>query len=335
MKKHLLFIITILLICIVLFCACSATGQYFLFGTFIDLNIEGSGSIKTEKEIASELERLEELFSATIEGSDVWRINYAKANEAVTVSGDTMAALAICKNIYELSGGAFDPTVYPLVMLWKFTADTYTGLPSAPPSVEAINELLSYVGFNDMIMLDETENTVTKSYDEVQIDFGGVAKGYAAKKSADIAQGKTALLNLGGNIVCVGKSYKIGVANPRESDAAYFGSMTVENGFSVSTSGDYERYYEYEDVRYHHIINPKTGYPSGINSSTGGMNEDRLVSVTVISEQFADCDAIATAALILGKENGVALLQSLGLKAVLIDCELNYLLVGNVDFVKK
>jgi len=335
MKKYLMITVAMLLIFIVLLSACSATGQYFFFGTFIDLQIEGNGASKTEKAVADELERLEKLFSPTILGSDIWRINQAAAEVAVSVSNDTMEALKVCKSVYEASGGAFDPTVYPLVKLWKFSGDTYTGLPLAPPDILDIEALKQYVGFNEMLTLDFDNNTVTKAFDAVQIDFGGVAKGYAAKKAADIASGKKALLNLGGNIVCVGQSYSIGIANPRESEKPYFGSMTVEDGYSVSTSGDYERYYEYEGTRYHHIINPETGYPNGINPSTNQMNADRLISVTIISDAHIECDAVATAVLILGKIEGEKLLTKLNLKAILIDDNLNYSVVGGIPFYKK
>lgn len=335
MKKHSVVTVILLMLFIVLFSACSATGQYFLFGTFVDLQIDGRGATRVEKSIAEELARLENLFSPTINGSDVWRINNAKARVAVDVSADTMNALEVCKRMYELSGGAFDPTVYPLVKLWKFTGDTYTGFASAPPEKSAITDLLNYVGFDEMLELDFDNNTVAKKFEQVQIDFGGVAKGYATKVAADLAQGRNALLNLGGNVVCVGKSYTIGIRNPRESDTPYFGSMTVDDGFSVSTSGDYERFYDYEGIRYHHIINSKTGYPSGIVPATNQMAEGRLISVTIVSKDHAECDAIATTVLLLGKTEGVKLVKDQNFCAVLIDNELNYTVVGEMDFNKK
>lgn len=331
MKKTALF--CLIAICIVLLCACSAAGQYFLFGTFIDIKIEGKGAYKAEKQIKEELERLDNLFSPDKPESDIYKINKAKAGEQISVSVDTLNALRVCKEVFELSGGAFDPTVFPLVKLWKFSPDTFRGLSEAPPKKSEITRLMNFVGFDKMLTIDFENGYVTKTYDEVQIDFGGVAKGYAAQVSAKIASGKQALLNLGGNIACVGKTYKIGIANPRESVSPYFGSLSVDDSFSISTSGDYERYYEYEGKRYHHIINPFTGYPSGFDEN-GNEVSGKLISATIISNNHAKCDAVATAVLILGKEAGRELLQNLNLKAILIDSELNHKVVGDFEFEK-
>jgi thiamine biosynthesis lipoprotein len=324
--------VLILLFCIVLFCACSASGQYFLFGTFceIKIEIEDSGARKTEREIADMLKRLDDLFSPTLEGSDIWRINAATGGVAVEIAEETAQALAICQKIYENSGGAFDPTVYPLVKLWKFSPDTYTGLGQTPPQKTQIDALLNFVGFSQMLDIDFENNSVTKAYSQVQIDLGGVAKGYAAQLAAKILNGKKALVNLGGNILCSGRNYKIGVAHPRAA-APYFGSMTVGGGLSVSTSGDYERRYQYDDVFYHHIINPATGYPAGFDQN-GALLSGRLISVTVVSSFHGECDAAATAALVLGKEMGEAFLRECGYSAILIDAGLNYFVVGDLDF---
>ncbi|MGN0796301.1 MAG: FAD:protein FMN transferase [Christensenellales bacterium] len=324
-SKKFFAVILLCLICIVLFCACNKTGQYLIFGTFVDIELSGNGASSKLSEIEKRFVEIENLMSATKSGSDIYKINNAKMGEAVKVDKETMEVLKSAKVVYEISDGAFDPTVYPLSRLWKFSADAYVGVPTSIPSNEEVTSLLSLVGM-DKLLLDEENLTVVKTMDGVQIDLGGLAKGYAAGVGLSMINGQKGIINVGGNIVAVGKDVTVGIQNPRGD--GYVGKFTLSSGMSVSTSGDYERRYTFEGVDYHHIISPFTGYPSGIKDSAD------LISVTVISDSYTLCDAVTTAVMVLGKEKGAKLIESLNMKGVLIDSDLNITVIGNLDFTK-
>ncbi len=328
--KKVAFSIIIVLMCVFSLTGCSVTENTFVFGTFLELNIKGGTSpSKTSDEIQNYIASLEPIISPTVEGSDLYKINAAEEGVAVVCSQATMEILEVCQKVYEKSGGAFDPSVYPLVRLWHFSGDLFSlaGTENAPPSDTEIETEKSKVGLIDAFTIDYENNTVTKKagHSNSMLDFGGVAKGYAGYKALDfVSEKQKALINLGGNICAANSDYKIGIGNPRDSATAYYGSFTLRAGECISTGGDYERYYVYEGVRYHHIIDCSTGKPS--NSG--------LISVSVIGKDGALVDAVSTAVMVLGKEKGILLLNEFSLKAVLIDEGLNYTVVGDLDFTK-
>ena len=326
MKIKKLFVLILCVLCIVLFCACNKTGQYLIFGTFVDIELSGSNASKKLVEIEKRLIKIENLMSATKDGSDVAKINAALKDTPVSVSRETMQVLICAKEVYTASGGAFDPTVYPLSRLWKFSADTYVGVPTTLPDDEEILDALSLVGM-DKLLLDEENLTVTKKADGLKIDLGGLAKGYAAGEALSIADGMQGIINVGGNIVAVGRDISVGIQNPRGD--GYIGKFTLNSKTSVSTSGDYERRYVYDGLNYHHIISPFTGYPTGVK------DDANLISVTVVSDNYTLCDAVTTAVMVLGKEKGIELIEKLNLKGVLIDSDLTVTVVGDIGFVRK
>ena len=333
MRTKSVLLIAIILISIVSLTACSSTEQFFVFGTFLDMTVEGVSLGKVTREVFTYMESLETLLSPTVEGSDLHKINNAKAGESVKCSAETMELLSIVEVIFDLSEGAYDPSIYPLVRLWNFSGDKFSQIEGkTPPTDEDIAEALSVVGFDKAFTIDHVAGTVTKNagYDGAMLDFGGVAKGYAVDKAMDNFDGK-ALVNLGGNIGAKGKSYTIGIGNPRESATPYFGSFTLRAGELISTSGDYERFFTYEGKRYHHILSSSTGKPS----------DSGLISVSVICTNGAVGDALSTAIMVLGAEKGKALITrvndefDLNVKAVLISTDLTYEVVGDLGFVKK
>lgn len=333
MRTKSVLLIVIILISIVSLTACSSTEQFFVFGTFLDMTVEGVSRGKATREVFTYMESLETLLSPTVEGSDLHKINNAKAGESVKCSAETMELLSIVEVIFDLSEGAYDPSIYPLVRLWNFSGDKFSQIEGkTPPTDEDIAEALSVVGFDKAFTIDHVAGTVTKNagYDGAMLDFGGVAKGYAVDKAMDNFDGK-ALVNLGGNIGAKGKSYTIGIGNPRESATPYFGSFTLSADELISTSGDYERFFTYEGKRYHHILSPSTG-----KSSDSG-----LISVSVVCTNGAVGDALSTAIMVLGAEKGKALIArindefDLNVKVVLISTDLTYEVVGDLGFVKK
>lgn len=266
------------------------------------------------------IDKYENMFSKTIENSDINRIN-SRTEDSVEVSQETADLINTALKYSKISNGSFDITVDIISRLWGFS-DT----PSVPDQQD-IERLLPYVDHN---YVSVNGNTVTISDPNVKIDLGAIAKGYIADKVKEylIASGvKNAIINLGGNVLCIGgkpsgEPMKIGIKKPFFNDI----SMTVKiMNESVVSSGVYERNFEVNGKLYHHIINPKTGYPY----------DNGLLSVTIISENSTDGDALSTSCFALGLVKGMELVDSLNnVYAVFItdDFELHYS-EGAEDFI--
>ena len=343
MKYAKIFLILILvIICIASFTACSATEQYFVFGTFLMVDIGSSTRpSKDAGRVKSYMDALEKILSPTVEGSDLNRINSADVGVPVVCHAETMEIMSVAEYVFGASDGAYDPSVYPLVRLWQFSGDTFGELKTFTPPNEA--EILlkkAVVGLNKAFKADYENRTITKLLPGAMLDFGGIAKGYASDFARDVASAKKMLVNLGGNISAKGKTYSIAIANParkdRQFDTPYFGVLKLASGECISTSGDYERYYEVKvgetATYYHHIINPATGYPADTSGADG------VVSATVISTNGAFADAVATAIVVLGKKKGLALVEALKnegrypLSGVIINGEMKSETFGNIGF---
>ncbi len=234
----------------------------------------------------AELTRLESLLSATVAGSDVDRINRA-AGQTVTVSPETAQVLQLSQQIAAQSGGAFDITVRPLSVLWDFTAEQPT-----VPSEQAIAQATAQVDYRQL-SVEGQQVTLSGG----AIDLGGVAKGYIADRLREILvqQGiASALIDLGGNIVVLGDKegadFRIGIKDPADTTA--LAKVLEVRDRSVVTSGTYERGFTVDGVRYHHLLDPKTGMPV----------QNGLASVTVIAESSATADALSTACFVLGEQ---------------------------------
>ena len=245
-----------------------------------------------------ECDRLEQLLSKTIEGSDVCRINHAEG-QPVEVDPVTAEVIRTALAISEISEGAFDITIAPASALWDFKAET-----PALPDAEALAEAASRVNWR---ALQLEGNTVTLPAG-MMIDLGGIAKGYIGDAVRAYLENRgitSAVLAFGGNIVTIGtkpdgKLWKIGV---QDIDGPAMESMLVlqMGGGSAVTSGNYERGFELDGVRYHHILEPATGWPV----------QNSLASVTILGDSSAMGDGLSTAAFVLGEEKGLALIESM------------------------
>lgn len=282
----------------------SKTGFYF--DTVISITIYDSNDQTLLEQCFTHCEELENLLSRTIPTSDISRINSA-AGAPVTVSDTTIELLK--QGIYygKLTDGAFDITVAPLSDVWNFKENT-----GILPTEHAITEALSHVSYKT-IQIDG--NTVTLADPEAAIDLGGVAKGYIADVLKEFLKSKgvkSALIDLGGNIVTLGTkpdgtAFQIGIKKPFDTKEVI--TSVSASDLSVVTSGSYERYFEVENVKYHHILDTKSGYPS----STG------LLSVTILSKKSIEGDALSTSCFALGLEKGRSLIDSLeGIDAIFI-----------------
>ena len=258
------------------------------------------------KDALEECGRYEQLLSRTVEGSDVWRINHAESG-TVEVSDDTIAILQCAGRISELSGGSFDASIAPVSTLWDFTSGS-----AVLPDAEAIEKAADLVDYTK-IMIEGNRVTLPAG---MMIDLGGIAKGYIADQIRNYLEKrgvKSAILSFGGNVVAIGtkpdgSQWTIGI---QDIDKGTGTSMlkTWSSGGSVVTSGIYERGFDLDGVRYHHLLSPDTGWPV----------QNELASVTIISESSMEGDALSTAAFVLGPEKGMELIEGMeGIEAVFI-----------------
>lgn len=273
----------------------------FLLNTFVTVTLYDKDDPRILNESLDLCRSYENIFSKTIEGSEVYKINHRPVQEAsVKLSPDTAALLS--KGLYysRISSGDFDVTVEPLTSLWDFTAAN----PVVPPADE-ISAAVKKVGYQNLELNDDT---LTFLSPDTTVDFGAIAKGYIADRMKEylMKQGvKSAIINLGGNVLCIGKKpdgtpFKIGLQKPYADRNETIETLNIED-MSVVSSGVYERHFVKDGVNYHHILNPRDGYPY----------ENGLVSVTILSKLSVDGDALSTTCFSMGLEKGMELLNSM------------------------
>lgn len=243
----------------------------------------------------------ENLLSRTKETSEIYRLNHrAEGERSLQVSEKTAQVIAKGLEYSRLSDGAFDITIEPLSSLWDFTAEN----PQVPPE-EAIREARERVNYRNVSV---EGNVVTFADDVTTIDLGAIAKGFIADeiKAYLIEEGVgSAIINLGGNVLCVGARpdetpFRIGIQRPFAERNEVAGALDIED-MSVVSSGVYERHFTQDGVNYHHLLNPRTGYPY----------ENGLVQVTIISRDSVDGDGLSTTCFALGIEEGSELIESM------------------------
>ncbi len=280
-------------------------------------------------------DKYELVFSRTNEKSELYKLNHRKdtsdkdpnADGQTTpypvsgtadtwhISEDLASLLSQGLSITRESDGAFDIAIAPLTSLWDFTAED----PKVPDDA-AIQKALPLCS-SDGVTIDGQD--ITLSSDDIQFDVGAIAKGYIADRMKDllVKKGvKSAIINLGGNVLCIGSKpdgtpFKVGIQKPFADRNETEAVMDI-TGKSVVSSGIYERCFKQGGKLYHHILNPQTGYPY----------DNGLISVTIISDQSVDGDALSTTCFALGLEDGLKFAEKKGVQAVFIteDYELHY-----------
>jgi thiamine biosynthesis lipoprotein len=260
-----------------------------MLGTFVKVI---SPDKNAPKIVFPEMQRVENLLSKYKESSEVAQLN--KAGE-LKIGPDTLYVLEKAKEFSEITNGAFDISVGPLVDLWGFTNKQYR-----LPEKQEIEKALALVG-SDKIILNISDNVVKFKLSGMKIDLGAIGKGYAldcAVKKLKEHGIKSCLINAGGQIYCLGdkfgKPWRVALRSPRGKD---FKDYLELKDCSVSTSGDYEQYFLIENKRFSHIFNPKDGYPA--NSG--------ILSVTVIAPSGLIADCLSTSIFVLGKDKGLEL----------------------------
>ncbi|OGR78115.1 MAG: hypothetical protein A2X32_01800 [Elusimicrobia bacterium GWC2_64_44] len=282
----------------------------FMMNTLCTIQVPNDlGARATGAAIERAFDRMAELdkkFSVTNPESAVYKFNH---DRAPITDPDVAAVAGTALEVSRATGGAFDITVQPLVDLWGFY--TTSASSQAVPSPEKIKAALAKTGWRRIILKD---GRVTAADPEVRLDLGGIAKGYIlgeGAKALKAAGVKSALLLTGGQVQSFGTAapglpWKVGLRNPRND--GYVASLPFDSEMGVATAGDYERYFEAGGVRYHHILDPKTGYPAR-----------KTMSVSVITPDPAWADALDTALFVLGPERALAFARERGLDVIVID----------------
>lgn len=272
----------------------------FLLGTMINLKIWGGDGEEAIEEAIDKLNYIEDNMSAFKENSDIGKINSSKG-ETVLVSKDSFDLIRKTIEYSDITEGAFDPTIRPLVKLWGIGAkDDYI------PEKNEIIEELKLVNYKD-IQFNINNRSIRLKNKKQSIDLGGIAKGYAADevKSIFTKNGiKSAIIDLGGNVFVMGNKidntpWNVGVQDPYKNRGEYVGYLKLKDK-SIVTSGYYEKYFEKDGECFHHIIDPKTGYPS----------DSIIVSATIVSDKSIDGDGLSTGIYILGVDKGIEIINN-------------------------
>ncbi|MBQ3573525.1 MAG: FAD:protein FMN transferase [Clostridia bacterium] len=306
-------IICFSLVFAVLLCGCVMTtdpvteysGTELIMDTVCTVRIGGDNAQEIAKAVFERIRGISEKTDYFSETSEVSKINQADANVPIELSEDVFNIIKMSLEISRRSEGAFDITLAPIKDLWNISGGAHK-----PPANEEIEKALSFVGYEKLI-LNEEDKTLTKTADGVKIDLGGAAKGYAADRAAGVLreyQTAYGIIDLGGNIYAFGKNpsradgkWLIGIQEPFGKSGEYAETVLIDDG-AVVTAGTYQRYFEWDGEKYHHIMSSKTGRPadSGVASA----------SITSQSALLADC--VSTACVVLGEEKGRALSEEIG-----------------------
>ncbi|ONI46124.1 hypothetical protein AN641_02340 [Candidatus Epulonipiscioides gigas] len=272
----------------------------FLMGTFASITIYDAKYEKALDNCFDELNRIDETLSLTKEDSLANNINNKELSDEIFS--------LIEKGIYysKLTKGAFDITIAPLSNLWKNGFST-----EKLPENDEIQQALNLVNYRN-VYIDRDNRIVNFEYEDMQFDFGSIAKGYSADVVFNTLQKEgvdEALINIGGNVFVLGnRDVNVGLQDPFSETGEIFASIMLNNK-SIVTSGIYERFIEIDGIKYHHILDPKTGYPF-INN---------LASVSIIGRNSLDCDCLSTAIFAMGLKDGLEFVENLyGIEAIFV-----------------
>ena len=286
--------------------------QFFTLGTVVDVSLWGvdnqraADAVKTVENVLNEVHRRWHAW----EPSELTRINAGlAAGQAVTISEDESQVLQQAKSLAEQSEELFNPAIGKLIGLWGFHS---SDVPKGPPPPQAdIDRLLAAQASMADLTIDAT--TIRSRNPAVEIDLGAVAKGYGVDLAIDALRKmgiRNAIVNAGGGLHAIGKHgnrpWRIGIREPTHA-SGIIASVNLRDDEAVHTSGNYERFYDYQGRRYHHIIDPRSGYPSST-----------AISATVIHRDGALADAAATAIMIAGPQKWTEVARRMGVSQVMM-----------------
>jgi thiamine biosynthesis lipoprotein len=280
-----------------------ASGEIFAMDTYMTITCYGERCQEALSASLAEIQRLDALLSVGDGDSEISRLN---ATGTGTLSDESAAMVEMALELYEKTDAAFDVTVYPLMELWGFTTGQF-----AVPDADTLAQLLDSTG-SDQLSYDSDTNRLTLGQGQ-GIDLGGIAKGYTSAKLMEIFREYdlvSGVISLGGNVQLYGAKpdgslWRVGIQDPFAADegSTVMGVLTAQNQ-AVITSGAYERYFVDETTgqTYHHILDPKTGYPA----------RSGLVSVTIVSADGMLADGLSTACYVMGLDRAISYWQTYG-----------------------
>jgi thiamine biosynthesis lipoprotein len=267
----------------------------------------------------NEITRIENLISSWKPDSQTSLININAGIQPVVVDSELFDLIKRAIEISKLTQGAFDISYASMDKIWKFD-----GSMTSMPNDEDIKNSIAKVGYKN-IVLNESDNSVYLKNKGMKIGFGGIGKGYAADKAKELLiynKVSAGIINASGDMNTWGRqpdgeTWKIAITNPLNKDKV-FAMLPIDNR-AIVTSGNYEKYVKFNEIRYSHIIDPRTGYPS-----TG------LISVSVIAPKAELADALATSIFVMGKEVGLNFINQLeGIECIIISED------GSIDYSDK
>jgi thiamine biosynthesis lipoprotein len=288
----------------------TAKRAQILMGTMVEITAVAPNEAGAQAALSAgfrEIKRLEELLSTWIETSELSRVNRAAGLEPVRVSDDTFSLLTKALAIAEYTEGGFNIAIGPAVQLWKIPED-----PRIPSPIE-LEIAKQYVDYH-LIRLDPGRRTVFLEKPGMRIDVGGIGKGFAAEKAAAAMRESGAtggLVAVSGDFRVFGRradgtAWPIGIQHPRQPGKIL--ATTEANDEAISTAGDYERFFIKDGIRYHHILDPRTLHPARL-----------CQSVTIVAPDGTLADGLDTGVFVMGPVKGMALIERLGLGAVIVD----------------
>jgi len=282
-----------------------ATTEFFAMDTVVTARLPDTSDQVPLQQMQARIEELERTLSKTMEDSDVARLNRKRSLPLSELSAETQSLLKTARQISAETDGCLDVTLGALSNLWGFGSDN-----QQVPSSEELEDALSHSGQANLLL---TADTVSLQ-NGVLLDLGAIAKGYATDEAISLLRERgvqNAMLSLGGNVYVLGqidgRDWKVGIADPAHPNQLA-GTLTLSNK-AVVTSGDYQRCFEQDGVRYHHIFDPFTGYPA----------DNELASVTVIHDSATLADGYSTALFVMGLDRAMQFVRAQdGMEAVFI-----------------
>lgn len=301
-KKTFVFILSLIIFSTLFSCSKNGSAvDFYAFNTVIHVETHDSTlSEQTQTALNEFFVSLSQEFACNYSSSAIYKFNNATVNDEIKISSAAVEVFTVSANLYNFSDKKFNPAIYPLVKLWQFDDYYYPLQNFTPPSEQ---DILSCLGENadfSSVIVNGTSKTVSKSNANIKLDFGGILKGYAIDKASEILLSsghESGYVNVGSSSLYLLSVDSLSIRHPRATnDMPNILSINGKNlkNVAVSTSGDYEKYHQKDNVRYSHIINPLTGYPTDTN----------VVSATVIGGTGAFGDAVTTAMCLMKHELG-------------------------------
>jgi thiamine biosynthesis lipoprotein len=281
-------------------------------GTLVEIKVVTNDPVIADEAIEKAFETIREIedrMTAKSPGSLIDRIGREAIGRPVKIPEELFDVIEACQRYSELTKGAFDISIEPVTRLWQFDGEM-----KKIPNEEDVHNALQYVGFSGF-KLDNKKNTIELNRDGIRLDLGGAAKGYAVDMAVEKLKElgiEAGIVNAGGDLRAFGrkpdgKSWSIGIQDPQYSDRI-IGAIQLTD-MALVTSGDYERFIIYNGIKYHHIIDPKTGWPAR-----------SCKSVSIAYNKAFDADILSTAIFVMGPEEGMRLLKDLpGIEYMIVD----------------